>query len=74
MRIIINHGGIKREINGPFSIGGTREDLEMMASSIMSYINRSPGLVVGWVDIVSLIPPVPNQSPYDWFQEGRSKQ
>ncbi len=71
MRILINREGVKREINGAFSICGTKEDIEILNYFISEWLLENHAY--GWCDIHSSIIKVKaNESPYDWWQEGKS--
>lgn len=49
MKIIIEHSRTKREINGPFSLCGTQEDLQSVAEQILAAIKED--FHFGWVKI-----------------------
>lgn len=51
MEVIIDHDKTKREIRGPFNICGSKEDLELIARTILARI-EDRGYFYGWVDIL----------------------
>lgn len=79
MRMIIEQGKVKREIEGPFSICASLEDLENMIACIHDRIGRSndetrPYFSNGWIDIIERPPPRGHSStPLRWH-EAASKE
>ena len=65
MKLIISHSRTKRQIDGPFEICGTREDIESLATQIVSHLSDTHWSY-GWIRIyergiepLSTTPPVP---------------
>ncbi len=72
MKIVIEHGKIKREINGPFNICGSNEDLRAVADAISRAL-ESTARSYGWVEIVGTPQRNnPNTLPVAWDQEKAS--
>lgn len=69
MRIVIAAGksGLKREIEGPFSICGSREDIEQLRNEIDRALGQEPRFSYGWVEVIPARPAVqPNTHPLPW--------
>lgn len=70
MKIIIEHGNAKREINGPFNICGSKEDLCSLRDQLNNQL-ESHSFIYGWVNI--LCPKqksITNTPPIEWQKEG----
>ncbi len=70
MKLIIKCDGVKREINGSFSICGGRQDLETLSYYIQA--GSREGFGYGWIDIhPEIIKDIPNEAPYNWHEEAK---
>lgn len=66
MKIVIEKAGVKREIEGPFNICGSPDDLETIVRCIEDADIRG----YGWVRITAEIEPfTPNTAPLGWTEK-----
>lgn len=66
MKLIISHSHTKRQIDGPFSICGSREDIELLATQLLRHVEQSEW-TYGWTTIYDKIPtPLVNTPPVAW--------
>lgn len=65
MKLIINHGKVKRQINGPYSICGSKHDFQVLYKAIRRAIDGED-FCFGWFDVVDYLPCTPNTKPMNW--------
>jgi hypothetical protein len=66
MKIIIEHGETKRQINGPFNICGSRDDIYHIVAELSRHLNDSTWSY-GWTYIVDRRQPsIANTPPIGW--------
>lgn len=72
MKIIIAYSNTKRQIDGPFNICGSRDDLKLLADRIYAEIDD---LGYGWIQIPSepYQESIANTEPIDWEASGEVK-
>ena len=51
MKIVIEHGRTKRQIEGAFNICGSKEDLISIAQQILGAVHEDNSFAYGWVNI-----------------------
>ena len=66
MKIIIEFNGIKREIDGPFSICMSSKDVQSLKDAIRPLCDGSDGMTYGWVDVHEILPRKSNVPPKPW--------
>lgn len=66
MKIIIEHGRVKREISGAFNICGSKSDLEMLMQQLIRGI--AGDFNYGWVEILPCVPQpsITDTAPLPW--------
>lgn len=66
VKIIIEHGNTKREINGPFNICGSKQDLNDLKEQLERALQDD--FNYGWVEIVEYIKcdTIANTPPQKW--------
>lgn len=67
MKITLDHNGIKRSIDGEFSICMSRTDMERIC--ILLKNNLMHEFSFGWIEIRDNLPFTPNQSPLPWHKD-----
>ena len=71
MKIIIAHGGVKREINGSFELCISQTDLQKLFNQLKPYTYNNE-FSYGWLFIDERINQVkPNTYPISWFDEAK---
>lgn len=67
MKIIIEFDGVKREINGDFSICGSGRDLKLLMQMLRDKIGDDGGSFgYGWVQIREPLTTATNTAPIGW--------
>lgn len=64
MKLIIEHGKTKREINGPYNVCGSRDDLTRLSEAIRCFLKEEAAY--GWVEVTEPNPSTTNQKPVPW--------
>lgn len=64
MTIIINAQGVKREIEGPYSVCGSTVDLVRLRDALTAALDC--GLTYGWVEVAERPVITANQHPEPW--------
>lgn len=69
MKLVIGSGTIKRQIEGPFAICGSRENLKRLADLITAKLDQHGSFTYGWIEIndPSYVPQQ-NTVPLDWSE------
>ena len=70
MKLLIEHGEVKREIVGSFNICGSWQDLELLATQIRHKIESNPDWCYGWIEIHGEIQKSLNGPPIHWNSKG----
>lgn len=65
MKIVIDAQGVKREIEGPYSICASAPDLRRLRDAIAGFLVREDQ-VYGWVEIVEKPVHAPDSKPKPW--------
>jgi hypothetical protein len=68
MKIVIEHGRTKRQIEGAFNLCGHPDDLRMVAEQILAQVNQEPSRGYGWIKILPVRPQesIPDTRPLGW--------
>jgi len=66
MKIIIEHEGTKREINGPFNICIKEKDLITLSNKLNKVRKRKGGFYYGWIKIKESAEFLANTEPKPW--------
>jgi hypothetical protein len=64
MKVIVSHHGVKREIDGEFSLCLAKRDAELMLDALKRFVGGD--IAYGWLDVREPLPAVPNQKPIGW--------
>jgi hypothetical protein len=51
MKLVISDGTTKRQLNGPYRICASREDLQNLQHAIEKALATEGGFLFGWVDV-----------------------
>lgn len=65
MKIVIESGATKREINGSFSICASRGDLQEIAKQLAVKLNE-PDWSYGWMTVFEPLTVYPNRKAIPW--------
>ena len=63
MKIIIEYGDTKRQIDGAFNICGSKDDLLLLAEKIIAKADK---LCYGWIEISETQQHISNTPPVPW--------
>lgn len=68
MKLVINANSTKRELNAPFAVCVSNEDLESLRDGVLAEIERRKrhGLSYGWFTISPSVEPLGNTPPKHW--------
>ena len=69
MKIIIDHDGVKRQIEGVFGVCGNGNDLKRLAYLIEQRLRDTPDEgrnFFGWIEIFDSVPMTANTTPGPW--------
>lgn len=66
MKIVISAGTKKRIIEGPYSVGGSYEDILLLRDALGAALTREENFNYGWIEIIQRPTVLANTPPTPW--------